>query len=296
VNCSAPARAGRVGRRAVLARCDAMMQRRSLLLAALGAGLAGPGRAQRIRSLKDPLRLAVDTSLMDSGLAPALQQAFGRDTGVAVQLTAGPSLPLLEALERGEFDAALTNSPEAETRLDAQGLAHDRRAVATGGLVLIGPAPKKKQPDPAGIAGVAEIAEALVRIRDAALAAPGTVSFLTAGDGSGLHVAEQALWRAAKVGPAAPWYANAREPAQLIAQARADGAYALVERGAWAARGGAPLGVFVDAGAALDLPVHVMRSFRVNHPAAKIFVAWITGPKGRSVVAGRRGYRVPAAA
>ena len=278
-----------------------MMQRRSLLraglgLAGLGAGLTGPAHAQRVRSLKDPLRLAVDTTLADSGLAAALQQGFGRDTRDAGQLTAGPSLSLLEALERGEFDAALTNAPDAEAKLDAQGLVHDRRTIATGGLVLVGPAPKKKQPDPAGIAGVKDIAEALVRIRDAALAAPGTVGFLSPADGSGLHVAEQALWRGAKIAPAAPWYVTAREPAQLIAQARADAAYALVERGAWAARGGAPLGVFVDAGEGLELPVHVMRSFRVNHPAAKFFVAWIAGPKGRSVVAGRRGYRVPAAA
>lgn len=269
-----------------------MIVRRSLLISGLAA-LATPAFAQRIRSLKDPLRLAVDGALIDSGLAAALQRAFGRDTGVAVQLTAGASLPLLDALERGEFDAALTNAPEAELKLDKQGLVHDRRAVANGSFVIVGPAPKKKQPDPAGIAGAKDIAEALVRIRDAALAAPGTVSFLSAGDGSGQHAAEQALWRAAKVGPAAPWYGVAKAPAQLIAQVRAEGAYALVERGAWAARGGAPLAVLVEGDERLAAPVHVMRSFRVSHPAAKIFVAWIVGPKGRRVVAGQRGYRVP---
>jgi len=42
------------------------------------------------------------------------------------------------------------------------------------------------------------------------------------------------------------------------------------------------------------MPVHVMRSFRVNHPAGKLFTAWITGPKGRAVVAAHRGYRAPA--
>jgi tungstate transport system substrate-binding protein len=36
-----------------------------------------------------------------------------------------------------------------------------------------------------------------------------------------------------------------------------------------------------------------MRSFRVSHPAAKIFLDWIAGPKGRKVVAAQRGYRVP---
>ena len=39
--------------------------------------------------------------------------------------------------------------------------------------------------------------------------------------------------------------------------------------------------------------VHAMRGFRVNHPAGKIFVAWVAGPQGRRVVAAQRGYRAP---
>jgi tungstate transport system substrate-binding protein len=274
----------------------AMIARRSLLVAGLAGGLATchvASFAQQRRSLKDPLRLAVDHALMDSGLARSLQQAFGRETGVAVQLLPGAALPLLDALERGEYDAALTNAPEAELKLDKQGLVHDRQAVATGSFVIVGPAPKKKVPDPAGIAGLKDAAEALVRIRDAALAAPGAITFLSANDSSGLHAGEHALWRLAKVGPAAPWYQNAASPAQLVAQARSTGAYAIVERGVWAARGGAPLAVLVEGDPQMAMPVHVMRSFRVSHPAAKIFVAWITGPKGRRVVAGLRSYRVP---
>lgn len=271
-----------------------MLARRHLLVAGLAASVAAPALAQRIRSLKDPLRLAVDVSLVDSGLAPALQRAFGADTGVAVQLTAGPAVPLLDALERGEFDAALTNVPEAELKLHSQGLAHDRQAIAAGGFVIVGPAPKnRKQPDPAGLVSAQGVIDALSRIRDQALAAPGTISFLAVNDGSGLQAAEQALWRLAKVAPQSPWYTPVGSHAELIAQARATGAYALVERGVWARRGGAPLRALVEGDPALAEEVHVMRSFRVNHPAAKIFVQWIAGPKGRRVVAGTRGYRAP---
>lgn len=271
-----------------------MLARRHLLVAGLAASVAAPALAQRIRSLKDPLRLAADQSLVDSGLAQALQRAFGGDTGVAVQITPGPALPLLDALERGEFDAALTNAPDAELQLDRQGLVHDRRAVAAGGFVLVGPAPKqRKLPDPAGLVAAQGAVDALTRIRDQAAAAPGTVGFVAVTDGSGLHAAEQALWRLAKIAPQAPWYTTVRSHAELIEAARANGAYALVERGVWARRGAAPLRAFVDADPVLAEPVHVMRSFRVNHPAAKIFVQWITGPKGRRVVAGTRGYRAP---
>lgn len=271
-----------------------MLARRHLLVAGLAASVAAPALAQRIRSLKDPLRLAVDLSLVDSGLAPALQKAFGGDTGVAVQLTPGPAIPLLDALERGEFDAALTNSPEAELKYDRQGLVHDRQPIAAGGFVIVGPAPKnRKQPDPAGLVSAQGAVDALSRIKDQALAAPGTISFLAVNDGSGLHAAEQALWRLAKIAPQAPWYTTVASHTALIEQARVTGAYALVERGVWARRGGAPLRALVEDDAALAEPVHVMRAFRVNHPAGKIFVQWIAGPKGRRVVAGVRGYRAP---
>jgi tungstate transport system substrate-binding protein len=177
-------------------------------------------------------------------------------------------------------------------KLERLGLAHDRRAVAMGALVLVGPAPKGKLADPAAVAGSRDIADALRRMATAA-ATPGTLQFLSAADGSGCHAAEQMLWRAAKVAPTPPWYAPADKGSPLIAQARALGAYALVERGSWADEGGAPLAVLVEGDPLLDLPVHVMRSFRINHPAAKIFVAWIAGPKGARVVNAQRGYRAP---
>jgi tungstate transport system substrate-binding protein len=271
-----------------------MLPRRHLIVAGLAASVAAPAWAQRIRSLKDPLRLAVDVSLVESGLAPALQRAFGGDTGVAVQITTGAAVALLDALERGEFDAAMTNAPAAELTLDRQGLVHDRQAVAAGGFAIVGPAPKnRKQPDPAGLVAANGVVDALTRIRDQALAAPGTVSFLAVNDGSGLHAAEQALWRLAKIAPQAPWYTPVGSHAELIDKARATGAYAIVERGAWARRAAAPLRAFVDGAPELAEEVHVMRSFRVNHPAAKIFVQWVAGPKGRRVVAGVRGYRAP---
>jgi tungstate transport system substrate-binding protein len=277
---------------AIIAR---MISRRPVLIAA-GLALVGAPivQAQQRRSLSDPLRLGADAALVDSGLAKALQQAFGRDTGIAVKLVRMPALPLLEALERGELDAGLINSADAELRLDQQGLVHDRQPIAAGEFVLVGPPARGKTPDPAGIAGTRDVAVAMAKIRDAALAsAPGDVSFVSAGDGSGTHTAEQAAWRAAKIAPAAPWYVNAGSTAALPALARSRNAYALVERGVWAAAGGAPLAVLVEGDPLLAEPVHVMRSFRINHPAGKIFVTWISGPKGRRIVAAQRSYRAP---
>ena len=281
------------GGRAIIAR---MISRRPVLMMAAGLALVGvPSvQAQQRRSLSDPLRVGADSALVDSGLAKALQLSFGRDTGIAVKLVRMPALPLLEALERGELDVGLTNAVEAETRLEQQGLAHDRHPIADGEFVIVGPPARGKTPDPAGIAGTRDAAAAMAKIRDAALAsAPGDVSFVSVGDGSGTHVAEQAAWRAAKIAPAGPWYTNAGSTAALPALARSRNAYALVERGVWAAAGGTPLAVLVEGDPLLAEPVHVMRSFRINHPAGKIFVTWISGPKGRRLVTAQRTYRAP---
>lgn len=262
------------------------MQRRPLLLAAL-LGAPAVLRAQT----SGPLRLGADVALVDSGLAGALQRAFAADTGIGVRIVRSPALPLLDALAAGELDAGLTNAPEAEGRLDRQGLVHDRRPIAAGAFVLVAPLPKGRKPDPRKAAPGRSVAEALVRWREDAAGEAAAPSFVSAGDGSGVHVFEQAVWRSARIAPQAPWYASLAPGESLIAQARARGAWAIVERGAWLAQGGAPLGVLVDGDPDALEEVHAMRSFRSPHPAGKLFVAWIAGARGRSVVGAQRGYR-----
>ena len=136
--------------------------------------------------------------MADTGLGDALKRAFGGDTGLALNVEVGPSSAVLEALERGEIDVAMTHAPNVETRLEKQGLVHDRRAVARTDFVILGPLERGK--DPAAVSGGRDAAAALVRIASAG--AP----FLTSADGSGTHLAEQDLWRRAGVAPAAPWY------------------------------------------------------------------------------------------
>ncbi len=277
-----------------------MLRRRSLL--ALGLTSVPPiGWTQQRRSLVDPMRLGVDVALIDSGLAPALQRGFGRDTGIAVKLIAGPVQALLPALERGELDAAMTNAPVLEAQFEAQGFVHERAIVASSEFVIVGPLlkpvekgkgkAKDKPRDRAGLLGAGSATEALQKLRDAA-SADESIRFLSANDGSGSHVAEQAAWRAASIAPAPPWYQNARGSSELLRQARELVAYALVDRGVWLAQGGAPLALLVQGDPGLRVPVHVMRGFRANHPAARLYARWITGPKGRAIVAAQRGYRV----
>ena len=270
----------------------------------LALGLTGVppiGWTQQRRSLVDPMRLGVDFALIDSGLAQALQRGFGRDTGIAVKLLSGSAQTLLPALERGELDAALTNAPALEAQFEAQGFVHERAIVASSEFVIVGPLlqpvekrkgkAKDKPRDPAGLLGAGTAIEALQKLRDAA-SADQSIRFLSANDGSGSHAAEQTAWRAAGIAPAPPWYQHARGSSELLRQARELAAYALVDRGVWLAQGGAPLALLVHGDPGLRVPVHVMRGFHANHPAARLYAKWITGPKGRAIVTAQRGYRV----
>ena len=266
-----------------------MLSRRFFVAALATPALGGGAQAQKPAERGGPLRLGVDLALAESGLARSLQHAFGADTGIAVLLVPGPALAVLEATRNGEVDAALVNAPAAEEALDGQGLVHDRRPIAASEFIIVGPPPAgvRGRPPAPGHSGV----EALERIRAQAAADPASVVFLSANDGSGVHVAEQALWRAARIEPVAPWYVAAEPGRGFAAQVRARGAYALVERGAWIAAGGAPLVVIVEGDPLLVESVHAMRSFRVSHPAGKIFVQWIAGGRGRAVAARHAGYR-----
>jgi tungstate transport system substrate-binding protein len=265
------------------------MLRRPLLAVSLALAASPWVRAQGGPGGTPPLRLGADLALFESGLARSLQQAFGADTGIALKLVPGPALAILDALRDAEIDAALSNAPEAELALERQGLLHDRQAVAAGEFILVGPAPRSRGKAPAPSA-----VDAIGRVRDLLAAAPGGAVFLSAGDGSGVHVAEQALWRAAGIAPAAPWYVNADARSGFAAQVHARSAFALVERGAWTASSGPPLAVIAEGDPFLAEPVHVMRSFRISHPAGKLCAAWLAGHRGRAVAAAHRGYRAPA--
>lgn len=260
---------------------------RRTLLRGLAGVIAGIGTASAMavqrQSLTDPMRLAVDEALMVSGLARSLQRAFGRDTGVAVKLVPGPATAMLAALEQGELDAALSNAPDLEAALEKQGLVHDRRRIAIGRFLLAGPAALAAPLD----AGE-DIVLALRRLAQVQAA------FLSRADGSGTHRFEQGLWRAATTAPQSPWYAPASGGTSLLAQAAARQACTLVEWGVWAQLGRASgLAVLVENDPRLAVDIHVMRSFRVGHPAAKLFVTWVSGRNGRRLIATQRGYLAP---
>ncbi|MBA2673959.1 MULTISPECIES: substrate-binding domain-containing protein [Burkholderiales] len=273
------------------------LQRRHL--AGVLAVWALPAWAQRPASKR--LHVAVEGALLSSGLAHHLQQAIGRDTGLAIEWRPGPGGALLPLLERGEVDAALTQSPEHELALERRNLLHDRRPVARSEVVLVGPAPRRtgrKQVadgDPAGIAGGRDALAALQRVAQAG--ASGTAGFVAHGEPSGTREVEQALWKTLGPQPLGPWLRTAAAgPTAVLDLAQQTQSYALIERGVWQARGAkSGLAIMVAGDARLAATYHIMRSFRVNPPGGKLLVNWLAGPSGQGAVRSfGRGYR-PAA-
>lgn len=282
------------------------LRRRHLLGAATAScfAWASSAQAQQRRPQTAPLLVGVEATLVASGLAPRLREAVARDTGIAIQLIGAASGDLLPRLERGELDVAITQAPEAELSLDKQGLIHDRQIIAVGEYVLAGPAawakppkpvkPAKGKPpeppppnDPAGIRGLTDAAAALARIAEAG--ARGECSFIATGEASGTRYAEAALWKAAGPKPFGPWLRTAGPgPRAALDLARETGAYVLVERGLLAAAD-AGMAALVGGDVRMAAEYRAMRSFRVNHPAGKLFIGWLAGPNGRAVV-GRHGH------
>ncbi|MFM9914159.1 MAG: hypothetical protein ACKVOX_00010 [Rhizobacter sp.] len=259
-------------------------RRRTLLrMSAVAACAAAPAlaRAAQPRSLDDPFRLAVDQALAESGLASRLQRRFGRDTGVAIRLLPGPARDLLAELERGEHDGALLNTPQAEVELERLGLLHDRRQIATVDFLIVGPTALRPGLD--ALAVRANVAPAL-----SGLAHVGA-TFIGAPEGSGTRELESDLWRAARVAPQPSWYRTPAPGQHALAAARASLACCLIERGVWAATPSAThhkdFGVLVEGDPLLRVQVHAMRSFRVDHPAGKLFMGWLSSRAARQAIA-----------
>lgn len=255
------------------------MKRRDL---SLGLGLAAlaPWTAATAARREEPLRVGIDQLLMRSGVGARIRKGFFVHSGLALHIVPGASAPLLDALEAGELDASITLAPDIEARLVQQGLAHDRHAVAHVDFLIAGPV-QGKAGDPAKLRGTSDASAAL------ALLAAGAVPFLGHSGGSGAHLLEQSLWRAAHVAPAAPWF-RAMLPTESdeLALAARERRYVLTDHARWAAGGAPGMAALVQGDARLLLDAQVLRAFRRQHPSGKLFVSWLAGPRGQAAIAG----------
>jgi len=137
-----------------------------------------------------PLRLAITTSLEDSGLMEDLLPACRAATSLEVVTLAVGSGKAIQLLRRGDVDAALTHEPDLEAALVRDGVLALYRQLFVNAFMIVGP-----PDDPAGVAGAGDAVEAMARIARAG------IPFVSRGDRSGTHMREQSLWLAASSRP-----------------------------------------------------------------------------------------------
>ncbi|MCM2266613.1 MAG: substrate-binding domain-containing protein [Elusimicrobiales bacterium] len=198
------------------------MKKLKFLLSAFAA-LVLSSCCQECQPPDDTVRLATTTSVRDTGLLDALNEAFQNDGKYKLQAIAVGSGQAMQLGRTGEADLLLVHSPEDEVRFVAEGYGTGRVTFMHNDFVLLGPAA-----DPAKVKGTKTAAEALAKI-----SASGAL-FVSRADQSGTHKKELKLWAAAGARPAAAAYLEAGQGmAGTLSIAGEKKAYVLADRSTW---------------------------------------------------------------
>jgi len=174
---------------------------------------------------KTTLTIGVTTTLDDSGLLVALIEEFRKTHNIHIKPIVAGSGEILQLLERGDIESAITHDPNGEQRLLTQGVIQRRDWLMRNDFVLVGPAS-----DPARIRQVLSLDDALNQIvHHQAL-------FVSRADNSGTHQKEQALWQVIGHQPAHNrLLKTGTGMGSSLAVALQKNAYTLVDRGTWLA-------------------------------------------------------------
>lgn len=256
------------------------MQMRSVMLLVLGVLLVGcPHKSAP--AAPHVITVATTTSTRDSGLLDVLMPKLEAETGIEAKIVAVGSGQALEIGRRGDADALLVHSPDAEEKLMAEGHGASRQPVMYNDFVVVGP-----RADPAHVSSMKEAAAAFVAI------ASSRTTFVSRGDQSGTHAKEQQLWKVAKTTPQGDWYKSAGQGmAEVLRMANQMGAYTLADRATYLSqRKNIDLVVVLEKDPALLNPYSVIVIDAKKHPTvhaddARRFAEFLVAPETQKVIA-----------
>jgi tungstate transport system substrate-binding protein len=252
-------------------------------LAGLAAALVGLPVARGEGQGGRVVMLASTIGPIDAGIVGALEDAFGRATGIEVRHAGAGTGAALEMAKTGSFDLVMVHARVLEDRFVAEGWGLDRRDVMYNDFVILGPAA-----DPAGTRGADKATAALARI--AAAHAP----FVTRGDKSGTHVKEEELWQKAGLTPSGAWYerwergSTGNAPTTRHADARQ--AYVLMDRATYVTlKREIRLQILVEKDPDLlnyiaVIRVNPARLPKVNADGARRFADWLVGEEAQRLI------------
>ena len=233
------------------------------------------------------ITVASTTSTENSGLFQAILPLFERAAGIAVRVVAVGTGQAVRMAERGDADVLFVHHQPSEEHFVADGFGVKRHDVMYNHFVLVGP-----RHDPAGIGGLADVIDGLVRI------AARQAVFVSRGDDSGTHKRELSLWQAAGIDVAAAsgtWYRESGAGmGTTLNIASGMGAYTLTDRGTWLNfnnKGG--LTVLVEGDRRLFNPYGIILVNPQRHPHVKAadgqaLIDWLLSPDGQGAIAAYR--------
>ena len=228
----------------------------------------------------DILRLSTTTSTENSGLLDVLNPAFEERYNIKLNVIAAGTGKALKIGSQGDVDIVFVHAPAAELEYVEQGDFIDRSAVMHNDFVIVG-----SVGDPAGIASVKTVVEALVKIADSQSA------FISRGDDSGTHKKEKELWKLAKLKPKGKWYSSVGQGMGAVLRIANDKqAYTLSDRGTQIAYSDKiNLKIKFEGNPKLFNPYHVMavnpkRHKHVRYDLATQYIDFITGKVGQDII------------
>ncbi len=237
------------------------------------------------------LVIATTTSLYDTKLLDVLQPMFESKYNAKLKITSQGTGKAIELAKRGDADVLLVHSPSQELAFmnDSYGL--NRRSFASNSFMIVGPAD-----DPAGIANMTpEIALTTLLLKGTNKTA--NVYFVSRGDGSGTHTAEQKIWSNAKfnyttgVQKSGTWYIEAgKGMGETLQMASEKGGYALTDEGTYLAyKSNLNLVPIITKGPSLLNIYSVMAVYNDKQPVEKIqmannFINFLIAPETQTVI------------
>lgn len=172
------------------------------------------------------LKLAVTSTIVDSGLSKLLLHDFSKFAGVKVQTIVSGTGQALKYGKAGNVDAVIVHSKAAELDFLKSGHASSRDEIMFNYFVFVGPAT-----DPAKISSANNSRDVMRQISNS------KVNFVSRGDNSGTHTKEIELWNAIGFdikSKKETWYKSTGSGmgATLNIVSAING-YTLVDRGTW---------------------------------------------------------------
>jgi tungstate transport system substrate-binding protein len=224
---------------------------------------------------KTKLLLATTTSLYDTGLLTYLKPKFEALYNVDLLITSQGTGKAIELAKNGDADVLMVHSPSQEMTFLEGGNGLNRRTFAYNYFVIVGP-----KNDPAGIKGMSP-EDAFRTIITKGKAGDKTVAFVSRGDASGTHTAEQNIWKSAgytyakDVQKSGTWYVEAgKGMGETLQMASEKGAYTLTDEGTYLAyTSKLNLEPLVSQGAILMNVYSVMAVYNTKQPVEKIQMA-----------------------